>query len=178
MEEIKILFYVLTSFLGIQNGHIAAEKTTVTLSPDKHTITIVQEDLFSVLQSEEDSIAIVANWEQLQKRPMWISELNTLTEKNVATSIDNNKYMATITFNYQKEEDIRALGMWFKKETNQFFINNLPLDNLSTSDGKREDLYWVFDGTKDFSFTFEPYGTKMPEKYHKLKRSLASILGN
>ena len=55
MEVIKIAFFVLGVFFG-ENSRIGAEKTTVTINPNKQTITIVQENIFALIANEADSM--------------------------------------------------------------------------------------------------------------------------
>ena len=36
-------------------------------------------------------------------------------------------------------------------------MNYIPEHNLKTKDGTKNDIFWNFDGNKDFSFTIEPF---------------------
>ena len=86
MEQIKIIFYALASFFAIENGRFAAEKTTVTIDPKQQQIEIIQEGLFTVIQSEKDSILALEQWNKIQvdkeKNIPWAKALDSFSIKN------------------------------------------------------------------------------------------------
>lgn len=59
MEQIKILFFALASFFGIEDGRIASEKTTITVYPQNKEVEIIQEGLFTVIQTQKDSTLVL-----------------------------------------------------------------------------------------------------------------------
>ncbi|MDN3593785.1 hypothetical protein [Zunongwangia endophytica] len=179
MEEIKILFFILASFFGREDGRIAAEKTTVTINPEKKTIEIIQEDLFAVIQSQEDSITVLRQWEELisyqENTPKWSKELATLPSKKFDLKSIKNEIQPHLILNYSQEEDLRPLGIWYNKEKNQFTINNILKDYIKTDDGKLEGNYWVFEGNRTFSFTIEPF-LDTHSSYENYKMPLKDII--
>ena len=45
METIKIFFFAIASFFGIEEQLFFSEKTTVTVYPNEHKIEIIQKDI-------------------------------------------------------------------------------------------------------------------------------------
>lgn len=179
MEQIKILFFLLTSFFAFEEGHIAADKTSVTVYPDKQKIEIVQEGLFTVIQSEKDSTTVLEQWDQIvhwkKKKTSWAKDLDSLTIKNFDLTDAQNTIRPHITLKYSNKEDLRALGIWYNPEKNQYSITHIPEQNIKTEEGKLDGNYWYFDSDGPFSFTMEPF-LQMHEKYQKSKIPLNELL--
>jgi len=177
MEQIKILFFVLSSFFGIENGRIAADKTTITVYPESKEIEIIQEKLFTVIQSEKDSILTIKEWNKLQqeKNNSWSDELNRFPVKSLSLNPIKNTIQPHLILKYTTEEDLQILGIWHNKKKNLFSINHIPQQNINTNDGTLDGNFWFFDGNNKFSFTIEPF-QHMPEKYLKFKKSLEELL--
>lgn len=179
MEQLKILLYVLATFFGIENGQFVAEKTTVTISPQNKEIKIIQENLFTIIQSENDKILALENWNKLieakEGKISWSKELEHFPIKEIHFTCINSTVQPHLTLCYSKEKDLQALGIWYDSEKNQFAINYNPQLNIKTKNGKLTNNYWYFNGDNTFSFTIEPFW-QMPEKYQKLKVSLKQLL--
>lgn len=179
MEQIKIIFFVLTSFFGIEDGRIAADKTTVTIYPKTQEIEIIQENLFTVIQSEKDTTLILEQWDKLrywkERKTSWAKELDSFPIKSFTFTPIKKTIQPHLVLTYSKEKDLRMMGIWYNDEKNQFFINHIPQQNIKTENGKLEDNYWVFNGDSKFSFTIEPF-LQMPEKYKKLKMPIKEII--
>ncbi|MDT0554465.1 hypothetical protein [Patiriisocius hiemis] len=178
MEQIKIIFFALTSFFGIEDGKIAADKTTITIYPENKEIEIIQEDLFSIIQTEKDSLLVLDQWNKLldlkKGNTTWSKELDSFPVKSFDYTSIKNTIKPHLILSYSKEEDLRNLGIWYNENKNQFSINHIPQHNTKTSDGSLKGNYWVFNGESKFSFTIEPF-LQMPEKYQKLKRPLKKL---
>lgn len=179
MEQIKIIFFVLTSFFGIEDGRIVADKTTVTIDPKTQEIEIVQENLFTVIQSEKDTILTLEQWEKLrywkERKTFWAKELDSFTNKSLTFTPIKKTIQPHLLLTYSKEKDLRMMGIWYNTEKNQFSINHIPEQNIKSKNGKLVGNYWVFDGDSKFSFTIEPF-LQMPEKHKELKTSIKEIL--
>lgn len=179
MEQIKILFFVLGSFFGIEDGRIAADKTTVTIDPKNQEIEIIQENLFAIIQSEKDTALGLEQWDKLfnwkERKTLWSKELDSFPVKNFTLIPKKKTIQPQLTLSYSNEKDLRALGIWYNAEKNQFSINHIPQENIKTENGKLEGNYWVFNGDSTFSFTIEPF-LQMPESYQKFKRPLKELL--
>lgn len=179
MEQIKILFFLLTSFFAFDKGHIAADKTTVTVHPDKQEIVIVQEGLFSVVQSEKDSTMVLEQWENIthwkENNTPWAKELDSFSVKSFDLTDAQNTLRPKIILKYSNGENLQALGIWYDPEKDQYSINHIPEQNLKTKVGELNGNYWIFEGGSTFSFTLEPF-LQMPERYQKSKVPLNELL--
>ena len=179
MEQIKILFFVLGSFFGIEEGRIAAEKTTVTVYPESQEIEIIQENLFTIIQSEKDSTIVVEQWKAIinskEENSSWAKELDNFTVKKLTFSTSNKTIQPHVMLHYSTEKDLRAIGIWYDAAKNQFSINHNPRDNIKTKGGKLEGNYWVFNGDTSFGFTIEPF-IEMPENIQKIKKPISEII--
>lgn len=179
MEQITIIFFALASFFGIEDGRIFAEKTTITINPENKEIEIIQENLFTIIQPEEESLLIREQWNKLfywkEKNTVWSMDLDNFPVKDLSFSTIKNTIQAHLTLKYSKETDLGKLGIWYNAEENQFYINHIPQYNIKTNEGKLEENYWTFDGNSKFSFTIEAF-KQMPKEYRKLKKSLKDVL--
>lgn len=179
MEQIKILFFVLSSFFGIEDGRIVADKTKVTINPKSQEIEIIQEKLFTFIQSEKDTIIVLEQWRKLvnskENKYFLAKDLDNFRIKNFTIKSIKKTIQPYLKLNYSTEKDLRVMGIWYNEEKNQFSINLIPQQNLKTIEGKLVENYWIFNGDNTFSFTIEPF-LQMPENYQKLKRPLNEIL--
>lgn len=181
MDQINIILYILTSFFGIENGRIAADKTTVTIDPKNQKIEIIQENLFTFIRSEKDTTLILKQWNKLQywkeRKTSWAKELDNFSTKNFDLIPFKKTIQPHLILNYSKEKDLQAIGIWYHAEKKQFSINHIPQQNIKTKSGKLVENYWIFNDNSKFSFTIEPF-LQMPEKYKKLKIPIEEILMN
>lgn len=179
MEQIKIIFFALTSFFTIENGLIVADNTTVTIDPENKEIEIIQNNLFTVIQSEKDRKLVLEQWDKLlhwqQKNASWSPELDSFSSKDFNIISSKETLQPRVVLRYSEEKDLRTLGIWYHKEKNQFSINQIPQHNIKTNNGKLEGNYWVFKADEKFSFSLEPF-LEMPENYKQFKKPLESIV--
>lgn len=179
MEQIKIIFFALASFFGMEDGRIVADKTTITVHPQKQEIQIIQENLFTVIQSENDTTLLLEEWDKLfhwkERKISWARELDSFPIKNFTLIPTKETIRPHLIFTYSNKEDLRMMGIWYNAEKNQFSINHIPQENIKTKNGKLVDNYWIFNGDSTFSFTIEPF-LQMPEKYKKLKTPIKKIV--
>ncbi|UNZ00231.1 hypothetical protein MQE36_07775 [Zhouia spongiae] len=179
MEQIKILCYALTTFFGIENGRIVAEKTEIVIHPEQQQIEINQEGIFTIIQSESDSILALEQWEKMyhwtENDTKFVKELDNLPVKNFTITAVKTDFRPHLTFSYTNKEDLRVFGIWYQEDKDQFSINHIPQQNIKTKNGKLEGNYWFFDGKKSFSFTVEPF-LQMPESYKKIKYPITELL--
>lgn len=161
METIKIFFFALASFFGAENQRILADKTTVTVYPQKNQIEIVQENIFAFASTANDLQLAKEEWSDLyhytQNGKKWSQELAHFSEKNIEFSTNKKGRVAKITLTYTHPNDMAAMGIWYNEDTDQFAMNYIPEHRPKTKDGKKDDIFWNFDGKKDFSFTIEPF---------------------
>ncbi|NBL64084.1 hypothetical protein GV828_02585 [Flavobacterium sp. NST-5] len=161
MEPVKIFFFALASFFGVENQRILADKTLVTVYPQKNQIEIIQENIFAIVPTSQDLEPAKAEWDNLyhykQNGEKWSDDLAYFSDKKIEFSENKKGITAKITLTYTHPNDMAAMGIWYNEDENQFAMNYIPEHNLKTKDGKKNDIFWNFDGKKDFSFTLEPF---------------------
>ena len=79
------------------------------------------------------------------------------SDKKIEFSTDKKGITAKITLTYTHPNDMAVMGIWYNEDTDQFAMNYIPEQKLKTKDGKKNNIFWNFDGNKDFSFTIEPF---------------------
>ncbi len=161
MEPIKIFFFALASFFGVENQRILADKTFVTVYPKKNQIEIVQKNIFAFVPTANDLQLAKEEWNgvhnYIQNGKKWSDELAYFSDKKIEFSTDKKGTTAKITLTYTHPNDMAVMGIWYNEDTDQFAMNYIPEHNLKTKDGTKNDIFWNFDGNKDFSFTIEPF---------------------
>ena len=162
MEPIKIFFFALASFFGVENQRILADKTTVTVYPQKKQIEIVQENIFAFVLNAKDLQLAQEEWSNVyhykQNGKKWSQELAYFSDKKIEFSENEKGKIAKITLTYTHPNDMTVMGIWYNEDENQFAMNYIP-EHLKTKDGKKNGIFWNFGGNKNFSFTIEPFKT-------------------
>lgn len=120
MQQINILFYVLGSFFGIVDNKIAADKTTVIIHPQSQEIEIIQEDLFTIIQSEKDTFLVIKQWNNIieGEKVAWTNELENFTSKNLTINKQNDRIQPHLKLSYSNENELRLFGIWYNIEKN------------------------------------------------------------
>ena len=161
MEPIKIFFFALASFFGVENQRILADKTFVTVYPKKNQIEIVQKNIFAFVPTANDLQLAKEEWNGVynytENGKKWSDELAYFSDKKIEFSTDKKGITAKITLTYTHPNDMAVMGIWYNEDTDQFAMNYIPEQKLKTKDGKKNNIFWNFDGNKDFSFTLEPF---------------------
>ncbi len=178
MEQLKIVFFVISTFLGIENGQILATSTTVNISPDQKEVLIIQENLCSIIRDESSKTAIINEWNQIKTQQdsaiTWATDLKDFNKKSLKIQRINDVFTTTMSLTYTNESQLRAMGIWFNEEKNEFSINEVPQFNISTDQGTLDGNYWRFNG-EEFTFKMEPF-TKAPIEVLQKKIPLAIII--
>ena len=163
MEPIKIFFFALASFFGVENQRILADKTTVTVYPQKKQIEIVQENIFAFVPNAKDLQLAQEEWSNInhykQNGEKWSQDLVYFSDKKIEFSENKKGKTAKITLTYSHPNDMSVMGIWYNEDKDQFEMNYIPEQKLTTKDGKKNGIFWNFDGNKNFSFTIEPFKT-------------------
>ncbi len=179
MEQIKIIFFVLASFFNTEDGRIVADKTTVTVHPENKELVIVQENLFAIIRTEEDTPSVLKEWDQLsqwkENKLSWAAELDSFATKNFTVIKSSDAIQPQLTLAYTNEKQLRELGIWYDAEKNQFSINHNPNYNIKTETGTLDGNYWVFNGESPFSFSVAPF-LDIPEQYLQFKKPLLELV--
>lgn len=158
MEIIKILFFAIGSFFGIENSRIASEKVLIQIDPNKKTILITQYNLFSIAQSKEDDLKVQQEFSTIQeKEAKWISELEDFPLKSVQFSGTADSVInAQIVLHYNKKSDLELFGIDYSQE-GHYSLVNFPNWHLKSSNTELKGNYWIFEDDNTFNFTLEPF---------------------
>lgn len=175
MEIIKIIFFAIGTFFGIENSQIAAEKTTVTINPIAHTIVVVQEQLFSITKTKEDSLRVSEELLVMIKDTNdWRPELKSYASKSYEFYESKTGYLnAKISLTYGNDADLKPYAIDLL-EDKTYSIINIPRWDLRTNGGKINGNYWHFDADTIFEFTVTPF-KEIPAEYKIHKKSLLPI---
>ena len=121
MEQIAIIFFALTSFLGMEDSNIAADKTTVTVYPQSQKIEITQQDLFAIVQSDADATLVRQQWASISAHSKhnvsWAKALTPFPSKTLKLAMIDNQIQPQLTLTYSDEKDLRAMGIWYNDTT-------------------------------------------------------------
>ncbi|MBU2919733.1 hypothetical protein KO504_00135 [Winogradskyella psychrotolerans] len=173
MEEIKILFFVIGTFFGIHQSNIIAEKATITINPEAKTITVLQENLISIIQNESDSLKVKSELENIiQPNYPWSSEFANYSkkEKYFFISEDTQTLNLKLTLTYKTTNDLKAFGI-NKNNVGKLSMTNFPKAHTKSTDGILGERYWNFNADAPFTFTEEPL-TDIPTEYEIHKKSV------
>ncbi|WP_299680901.1 hypothetical protein [uncultured Dokdonia sp.] len=177
MELIKIIFFALGTFFGVENSRIISEKTHVKIDPEKHIITVTHEHLFTMVQKEEDSIRVanelyrIANPAAGDTRYDWREELTTYETKTlvISTSPEQKQLNASIKLKYNTKEQLKDFAIEYVTEENSYALINIPEWNIETTTGVLKDNFWYFKD--EISFSLSP-AENMPDAYRKYQKGL------
>ncbi|MEP5131884.1 hypothetical protein, partial [Nonlabens ulvanivorans] len=104
MEQINIIFFAILSFFNVENGRIAATKTTVTVDTFRKTVLIEQENLFSIIKNESEANVVVDQWNHfitmMDKDIIWSEDLKSFTDKKVIINTVEEGILPKITLSY------------------------------------------------------------------------------
>ncbi|MBC3847043.1 hypothetical protein H8K90_11675 [Winogradskyella echinorum] len=173
MELIKILFFVIGSFFGVEQSQIFSEKTTVTINPTEKTIIVFNENILSLIKTKEDSLKVNNELKAIsQSKQKWSKEFKNYSKKEQIFSISNDgeTLNSKISLTYNNHADLKAFGIDINKK-GQFSMMNFPKHHIKSADGTLGERYWNFDTTKTFTFTLEAL-TDIPEEFKVHIKSL------
>ncbi|WP_179319383.1 hypothetical protein [Winogradskyella helgolandensis] len=173
MEAIKILFFVVGTFFGMNQSNIISEKTTVTVNPEEKTIVILQENLVTFIKTQSDSLNIKNELSKIvHPNHSWSSELKNfpVKEKEFYMSDDHKSLHLKLSLTYSTLKDLKVFGIHMNND-GKFSMTNFPKSHTKSKDGILEDPYWNFEADRPFTFTEEPL-TDLPEAFQKLKTNL------
>lgn len=173
MVKIEVLFFMLSSFLSVNESQIAANDIHVSINPAEKVVTIKQYDLFTVFIPEQDTLAVITEIKKVlhNKEQNWNKALDNFEQKSCVFQKLDNQINANITLRYKNEKDLEAMGIWYNQELGEFSMLAIPEENLTSKNGRHKDKLIVFQNDSTFSFKMNPF-KKMREEHKKLKKSL------
>ena len=172
MELIKIMFFAIGTFFGIENSQIGAEKTTVTIDPNAKTITVIQENLFTMIRTKEDSLLVSEQLASIMSKTAAENpespEEGSKSVSFYTTGTGNLNAKIEITYTNHKELKDYAIDL---SEDGSYSLIHIPSWNLSTEDGTLKDNYRNFKGDTTFEFTLAPFN-EIPAEYEMYKKNV------
>ncbi|NJC25928.1 hypothetical protein [Neolewinella antarctica] len=179
MEQVNVLFFILSTFFGLGNPSVLADKTTVTINPQAQRMEITQEDLFTFSRSAEEAALVLKQWEKIvnweDNETPWSTELAAFPGKKLTLLSGEGGIRTRITISYTNPEDLEVFGIWYDAGKDRYSTNQVPQLNIKTETGELAGNYWRFNGEGAFSFVVEPF-LQLPEKILKTKISVAELL--
>ncbi|WP_430412439.1 hypothetical protein [Kordia sp.] len=165
MEAIRLVFFVLGVFFGVETTSVVAEKTIVTVDPTSNVMEIHLKNLVAVYPKENDPTLVEKEFSEMYaNKGSWNSLFDTYLEKSIVyTSPKKGVLDATITLKYSKPEDLKIFAIDINREGKYSFIN-IPQWNVETTDGVQNSYYWNFEPNATFSFSLSPL-KNAPETY-------------
>ncbi len=154
MDEIKIFFIIIGTFFMREQPGLIAENATVFVDPLKKEVRIEQQNLISTTAVQE--IEKTEEFLKLKKHELaWSDELEVFKNKQISFQENNGKISSTITFNYDRPEDLSKINLHYSDS--EFSI--LQEENMEAKSGKSEkkEPYLIFSDSTPFSFSVTVY---------------------
>lgn len=174
METLKLVFFVVGVFFGVETTSVVAEKTIVTVDPISNVMTIQLQNLVAVYP-KEGNVSVSSEFiEMYTKKENWNPLFDAYLEKDIVYSSSKKGVVnATITLKYSKPEDLKIFAIDINREGKYSFIN-IPQWKVETADGVQNSYYWNFEPNKTFSFTMSPL-ENVPKEYTVDKALIFSV---
>lgn len=175
METIKLVFFVLGVFFGIETTSVVAEKTIVTVDPISNVMEIQLKNLLAVYPKENDPTLVEKEFSEIYaKKDRWNSLFDAYLKKSIVYNSPKKGVIdATITLKYSEPEDLKIFAIDINPEGKYSFIN-IPQWNVETTDGIKNSYYWNFEPNATFSFSLSPL-ENVPENYTVNKELLFTV---
>ncbi len=171
METISILFFALASFVGIEESRILSRKATVAIDPVHQTFEVVQEDLFSIVVTEEDSIATIKELQlimDVEKNPE-NNDSSSVVIESVSLQRQGNQLHATLKGRYTDVKALREAGIYV--DNAGFSMINIPEWNIRSTDAALKGNYWEWPANKKVTFMLEAF-ENIPADYLPYRHSV------
>lgn len=171
MEPINLVFFALATLFGNTDSRVVCNRVLVNITPAQKTIEIIQENIFSVYISEEDSLAVASELKtlaQLQKNPLGIVEGFSVVKFNMSVGADN-KLNATIVLKYDDAMKLKGFGIDSTEEG--YYLPSVPAWEIQSTVVPK-DNFLLFPPLKPFHFSMQPF-LNMPAEYKDKKTELA-----
>lgn len=161
MEIVKILLFVLGTYFGVNESHIVAEKTTITINDQEKAMHVSMKNLRAFVKDNRDSILVYDEWFRILENPLPIHDSIKVVSKHFTRK--NDRLDASLRIEYNNLEDLKEFG--FEIKEGKLNISNLQSYHLKTDIGKlvNENKFWEFNIKEKIEFTLEPFKS-LPEK--------------
>lgn len=174
MDPINIYIYALASIIGMESMSIVSQKASISINPVEQTFEIHQEDLFTIIMTAEDSLAVANEFRGIADfRPNTENKtINGLIVEKIELSKKDEQLHATVKGRYTDPKVLAEAGIRLDTTSvAEFSLINIPEWNIRSSDAVLRGNYWVWPANKTVTILMEPFNN-IPEKYRKHRRSL------
>lgn len=176
MELVKVIFFAIGSFFGVQNSTIFAETTMVHIDVDKKIIHITHNNLFSMIRNETDSLKVseelyrIGSIMDKNERYNWREEFNKFPAKTLDFTSDktNKQLHGKIVLHYNSKEQLKNFSIDYVKDDDSYAMINIPVWNIKTDTGELKGNYWYFKDDIVFTMTLD----NIPDQYKTNQKSL------
>ncbi|MBD1431558.1 hypothetical protein H8B06_01870 [Sphingobacterium sp. DN00404] len=171
METIGILFFALASFVGIEESRILSRKATVAIDPVHQTFEVVQEDLFSIVMTEEDRIATIKELQlimDVEKNPEK-NDSSSVVIESVSLQRQGDQLHATLKGRYTDVNALREAGIYV--DNTGFSMINIPEWNIRSTDAALKENYWEWPANKKVTLMLEAF-ENIPTDYLPYRHSV------
>lgn len=171
MNPISILFFAISSFLGMDESRIVSRKATVNIDPVHQTFEIVQEDLFSIILTKEDSIAMTNELQLIMDfaKNLEGNDSSGFILESLSLQGQENRLNATLKGRYTDIKAFEEAGIYL--DSTGFSLINIPEWNIRSEDAVLKENYWIWPANKKVTLVVEAF-EDIPEDYSKYRRSI------
>lgn len=174
MDPINIYIYALASIIGMESMSIVSQKASISINPVEQTFEIHQEDLFTIIMTAEDSLAVADEFRGIADfRPNTENKtIDGLIVEKIELSKKDEQLHATVKGRYTDPKVLAEAGIHLDTTSvAEFSLINIPEWNIHSSDAVLRGNYWVWPANKPVTILMEPFND-IPEKYRKHRRSI------
>ncbi len=174
MDPISIYFFAIASIIGIEATGIVSQKATVTINPVAQTFEIHQEDLFSIMATREDSLAVANEFWQIAELQQDIAEryVDGWIVEEIIFSRKGEQLNALLKGRFTEAIVLAQAGIHIDSALNSgFSLMNFPDWNIRSADAVLKENYWCWPTDKTVTIIMEPYKI-IPDDYIGDKRSM------
>lgn len=166
MNPISILFFALASFLGAEESRIVSRKAIVTIDPVHQTFEVVQEDLFSIIVTKEDSAAMINELQLIVdfKRNLEQNDSISLIVDSLSLQRQGSQMHANLKGRYTDVKTLEKAGIYL--DTDGFSMINIPEWNIRSADAVLEGNYWCWPADKKVTLVLKAF-EDIPTEYLK-----------
>ncbi|MFD2554722.1 hypothetical protein [Sphingobacterium tabacisoli] len=171
MNPISVLFFAIATFLGVEESRIVSRKATVTIDPVHQTFEVVQEDLFSILVTKEDSIAMINELQLIMdfKKGLEKNDSDGLIVESLSLEGQGGEISAVLKGRYTAVKAFERAGIY--SDAAGFSMVNIPEWNIRSEDAVLKENYWGWPANGKVTLVVEAF-ENIPEDYLKYRRSI------
>ncbi|MCH7397012.1 hypothetical protein MM236_03390 [Belliella sp. DSM 107340] len=164
MIEIRIIFFILGTFFGIDNSNILSESVQVEIDPESKTVIVYHKGLYTFIKDEEEIIIVLQELEILRNLNQVIhteeiqsngQDTYDWIELELMSNKDDEKLDAKLQLKYKDDEFLESMGISYSVKDKAYTMINFESDNIQSSVGELNGNRWYFK--EKLIFTIEPF---------------------